>query len=140
MMKYKLKSVMLTTIHMERLRLITTEKMEKYCKGEDEDRKDSVNDDLESFFEDLRLGKKPNEMNVYTYFLPRLTEEEMELVERKDQSYLASFRFMYPELIKNGYKKLPGSDSNFVEGWGWRRTFTIENKSLQNNTNCCNLQ
>ena len=51
---------MLTSIHMSRLDLATKEAMEKYCKGE-EDMKDSVNDDLESFFDDLRLGKKPDE-------------------------------------------------------------------------------
>ena len=137
MEKYKFKSVMVTTIYMWRRQLITKEEMEKYCKGEKLE-KDSVNDDLESLFEDLRRGKEPNE-TVPTYFLPRLTEEEMELVERKDQSYLASFTFglLYS---KKAYMKLSESDSKFVDGQGLRKTFTIKNKSLQNISNCCNLQ
>ena len=40
--------------------------MEKYCKGEEKE-KYSVNDDLESFFENLRLGKEPDE-GYYLFF------------------------------------------------------------------------
>ena len=128
---------MLTSIHMSRLDLATKEAMEKYCKGE-EDMKDSVNDDLESFFDDLRLGKKPDEY-VENYFLPKLTEEEIELVERKDISYLRTFRLSVPD-VREAQMKLSESDSKFVRGYGYRRTFTIENTSLQNNSHCCNLQ
>ena len=84
MKKYKINSVMVTIFFMRKRNIITKEAMEKYCKGE-ECRKNSVNDDLESFFEDIRLGKEPHE-DATTYFLPKLTEEEMELVERKDTS------------------------------------------------------
>ena len=66
MEKHKIKSVMVTSIRLSRMRLITNEKMENYCKGEKFE-KDSVNDDLESFYEDLRLGKEPNEQ-VRTFF------------------------------------------------------------------------
>ena len=71
---------MVTIIYMWRQNLITKEAMEKFTKGEKSygrHYKDSVNDDLESLFEDLRLGKEPDEF-VKTYFLPKLTEEEME--------------------------------------------------------------
>jgi len=72
---------MLTSIHMWRSKLITKEAMEKYCKGERRI-KDSVNDDLESFFEDLRLEKEPKK-DAVVYFLPKLTEEEMVLIKKK---------------------------------------------------------
>ena len=36
---------------------------------------DSVNDDLESLFQDLQVGSKPNN-SVVPFFLPKLTEEE----------------------------------------------------------------
>ena len=85
MKKHKIKSVMLTSICLERGELITKEKMESYCKGKKSE-KDSVNDDLESLFENIRLGKEPDDC-VWTYFLPKLTEEELELVERRDTSY-----------------------------------------------------
>ena len=95
------------------------------CKGE-ERRKDSVNDDLESFFEDLRLGKEPDRF-ITTYFLPKLTEEEMELVERKDKNYLDTFLWGHfnPDVA---IAEIVISDSDsFVYGDGWRKTFTIEN-------------
>ena len=129
---------MVTNIDMWRTKLITKEEwQEKYygrnIKGDtarvsikgDTNRNYSVNDDLESFFEDLRLRIEPNE-TVGFNFLPRLTEEEMELVERKDTSYLASFIFNNPDVIEADMK-LSESDSKFVEGRGWRKTFTIEN-------------
>jgi len=124
--KFKIKSVMMTIIHMHRYGLITKEVMENYYKGEKYE-KTSVNDDLESFFEDLRLGKEPNEY-VKTYFLPKLTEEEMALVERKDPIYLGTFQtsFQNPD-VKEAEMTLSESNSKFVYGWGRRRTFTIEN-------------
>ena len=100
--------------------------MDKYCKGE-KIRKDSVNDDLESFFQDLRLGQETDEF-VQNYYFPKLTKEEMELVERKDISYLETFDSLNPDVAK-AEMKLSESDSKFVYGWCRRRTFTIENKS-----------
>ena len=82
---------MVTSINLHKWRLITKERMENYCKGkEDEERKHSVNHDLESLFENIRLGKEPDEW-IHTYFLPKLTEKELELVERKDRSYCQTF-------------------------------------------------
>ena len=72
---------MVTTLDMWRRNLITKEKMIDFCKGK-ESRKESVNDDLESFFEDIQLGKNRNDF-VRTYFLPKLTEDELDLVEEK---------------------------------------------------------
>ena len=120
---------MVTKINMWRWRLITKEAMEKFTKGEDIfGRKDSVNDDLESFFEDLRLGKKPKK-EVWTYFLPKLTEEEMELVEQKDPNYLLTFYERYngrnPD-VPEDEMRLSESDSKFLEGLGYRKTFTID--------------
>ena len=89
MKKHAIKSVMMTSIYSLRWNLITKEEMESYCKGEKSE-KDSVNDDLESLFENIRLGKKPASEAV-TYFLPKLTEEELELVEKRDPSYLSTF-------------------------------------------------
>ena len=60
MQKYKIKKVMVTRIDMWRDQLITKEKMEKFCKGK-EDEKISVNDDLETLLEKIQLGKKPDE-------------------------------------------------------------------------------
>ena len=118
---------MVTIIWMERIRLITKEKMEKYCKGE-EFRKDSVNDDLESFFEDLRLGKEPDK-DVLTYFLPKLTKEEMKLVEQKDTNYFRTFTWWDNPDVPEAEMLLSESDSKFLKGYGFRKTFTIKNSS-----------
>ena len=52
MKKYKMKKVMVTMICLMRWKIITQENMENFCRGR-EIRKDSINDDLESFFGDL---------------------------------------------------------------------------------------
>ena len=57
MKKYKIESVMVSSFYMERWNLITKEKMVDHCKGKTIE-KESVNDDLESFFEDIRLSKE----------------------------------------------------------------------------------
>ena len=111
--------------------------MEKYCKGE-EGLKHSVNDDLESLFEDLRLGKEPDEL-VDTYFLPKLTEKEMELVERKDSTYLQTFQRSWKIDVGEAEMKLSESDSKFLQGVGRRRTFTMEILS-ENILNRCYFQ
>ena len=117
---------MVTSIYLFRECLITKEKMESYCKGE-KDEKDSVNDDLESLFETIRLGKDPDE-KVETYFLPKLTEEELKLVERRDTSYLKTLWSPNPD-VDETEMMLSESDSKYVRGWGRRRTFVIENSS-----------
>ena len=138
MEKYKIKSVMWTNIYMFRKKLITKEKVKKFCKGE-YDVKDSVNDDLETLFKDLRRGKTPKKL-VDTYFLPKLTEEELKLVERRDTSYLQSLVlrvFLEEAEMEN---KKSESDSRFILGYARRKTFTIANGSFQKNSNCCDLQ
>ena len=102
----------------------------------------SVNDDLESLFKDLRLRKKPHKQ-VDTYFFPRLTEEELKLLEKRDttcqqrRQLIRSlcFRLMWdPDHFRNE------SDSRFIHGCARRKTYTIANGSLQKISNCCDLQ
>ena len=137
MKKHKIKSVILTSIYMERWNLITKEKMESYCKGK-EDQKDSVNDDLESLFENIRLGKEPNE-RVWTYFLPKLTKEELVLVARTDTSFFQSFWSSNPD-VDETEMILSESDSKYVRGESWRKTFAIENSPEKSFKNKCSLQ
>ena len=94
---------------------------ERPCYRGQEFRKKSVNEDLESLFEDLRLGKEPDE-DTETYFLPKLTEEELELVEK--DTYFTSFYHFLPEVPKAEWI-LSKSDSKYVDGVAWRKTFTI---------------
>ena len=127
----------MTRIWLRRLSLITKEEMESYCKGE-KDYKDSVNDDLESLFENIRLGKEPDEY-VLNYFLPKLTEEELELVETRDTSYLQTFTRSNPD-VDETEMMLSESDSKYVDTWSWRRTFVIKNSFKKSPKNKCSLQ
>ena len=136
MEKYKMKSVMVTIIDLSRLNLITKEVMEDIYMGKNYThyiRQCSINDDLESFFEDLRLGKQPLEL-CWTYFLPKLTKEKLKAIEIKDPTYLASFSVVGGKDVPEAQMKLSESDSKFVEAFGMRRTFTINNPSR------CSLQ
>ena len=89
MKKYAIKSIMVTLIFMRKWNIITKEKMENFTLGK-EDQTESVNDDFDSIFEDLRLKREPSESN-WTYFLPKLTEEELKWVTRKDTNYFKTF-------------------------------------------------
>ena len=51
-------NMMVSFMNMYRRKLITKEKMENYCKGK-ENKKSSINDDLESLYQDIRLGSEP---------------------------------------------------------------------------------
>ena len=70
MVKFNMKSVMVTTLFMEKHHLITKEVMEDYYKGKLDER-DSVMDDLESFIDDIRMGNKSYRREIWTYYLPR---------------------------------------------------------------------
>ena len=131
MKKYKIMSVMITTIFIGRWEVITKEKMENYCMGKNA-AKASVNDDFESLFDDLRLGKKPDEQN-WTYYLPKLTQEELDLVENRDPNYLETFcHDLWGPLSGDSSPDVPESEmrlseskSKFIDGGGHRKTFTI---------------
>ena len=122
MKKYKIQKVMVTKIFMNRVILWTKERMEAVCK-----KFGSINDDLESVFEALQVGKEPKGF-AWSHLLPKLTQKEMKLVEIKDPTYLQTFSGWYPD-VKEAEMKLSQSDSKFVEGFGQRYTFTIENSS-----------
>ena len=143
---------MLTRINLQRMELITKEKMESYCKRKEYERcrkvygenymKDSVNDDLESLFENIRLGRESDEF-VETYFLPKLTEEELELVERRDTNYLQTFfdgRFQRKLDVDETEMMLSESDSKYFYGNSTRKTIVIENTFINSLKNKCSIQ
>ena len=144
MKTYKIKRVMVTIMNMRRRRLITKERVEQYCKGKSK----LANDDIETLFDNLRLGKESVTLeNVNSYFFPKLTEDELELIEKKDLSYLQTFYYLFQADVKKAEMKISESDSKFVFGLCNRYTFKIEN-SFENASenesqtifNCCSLQ
>ena len=82
-------------------------------------------------FEDLQRGELPlrydpvyhqKVQKVDTYFFPMLTEEELDMVERRDINYLQSFGALQPEKTEPSE-----SNSRFVYSINTRRTFSVEN-------------
>ena len=127
MKKYKFKMVMATRISLRRRKVITKERMENYCKGKYYE-KQSVNDDLESLLHDLQLGSKPDEL-VGTYFLPKLTTEELKLVDNCSVHNEFWNTFLNGVLADVNKDEMNASESKskFVYAWGERSTFTIQN-------------
>lgn len=122
------RSVMITRMYMCRHFLITKEKMEDMCKGQGL-LKESVTDDIEALFADLQLGYE-YESYSSTYFLPKLTSEEKELVQKKDSNYLETFSSLNPS-IDDDEMKSSESKSMYVRGWCTRDTYIIENPMFQ---------
>ena len=133
MEKYNLKSVMMTILRLWRFKLITKEKMINYCLGKYEHDKQSVNDDLNSFFDDLRLDKNPKSW-AHTYFLPKLTDEEMNLIEDKDPIFCRTFMYGDAADVDEAEMKLSESNSKFLRATGGRQTEIIENNDYQNDS------
>ena len=125
MKRYNIKKMMFTTIYMRRESLITKEEMDKICKGEKyEFRQESVNDDLEEFFEAIQLGRKLDEATE-TFYLPELTQKELKLIEKKDKNYLDESLF-YVDLGELEAKmKASESNSIYISGMCYRGTLTI---------------
>ena len=123
---------MVTMINMERLRLITKEKMVDGYKGKFENEKghykESVHDDLDSFFQKLQNGQLEEEIVVTNYF-PMLTKEELKLVEQRNQDHLESYSWHYlgrnPDIDKEEMDKSE-SKSKFVRGACDRYTFMLK--------------
>ena len=131
MKKNKLQSVMFTQLSMHRSQLITKERTDVYCKGKYNFRKLSVSDDIESLFEDIRLNRAIDNSITHSYFLPKLTEEEMELIQKRDRNYLRTFRGSIANRstpdVNEDEMKLSESDSKFLDGKCSRRTLIITN-------------
>ena len=105
-------------------------------KFEDEygDYKESVHDDLDSFFQKLQNGQLEEE-EVLTNYYPMLTKEELKLVEQRNQDHLESYYLHYngknPDIDKEEMDKSE-SKSKFVRGACGRYTFMLKLKETEN--------
>ena len=132
---YGIESSVLTVVGMERHYLITKEKHKqaydgkfqndqyrKYYKGEAKCvYKGSINDDIESFYTNLQNQEVRNEL-VWSFFTPKLTKEEVKLVEKKNKEFLRTF--LYCELADVDPEEMKKSDSKdkYVHCQCWRET------------------
>ena len=93
MNRYNINSAMVSILSSVRNSVTTKEKVEDHCKGKYRE-KNSINDDLDSFYERVCLGDLPNE-KTRTYFFPKLSEYEAKLFEAKDEEFLQTLADPY---------------------------------------------
>ena len=129
----------MTLVYMYRDLLMSKERMEQFYRGEISrqvnhltptggDRyQNSINDDLDSFFEDIKFGNPPLAM-AWTYSLSKLTEEELKLVEMKHRGYFQSFRWLDDADVNEDEMSLSQSDTKFVSAYCRRKTISIESE------------
>ena len=88
---FECESFTITAIAMARNNVVTKEVMKKHYKGKfkhDHFFKISVHDDLDSFFEQTKNFRFIDPSVIGTFFLPKLTNEELLLLKNKDENYL----------------------------------------------------
>ena len=140
-------SFMLTELFMYRDLLISREQMQRISSGESyrklEHRtmgctnyEESVGDDLESFFNKQLAGRSSPFMNyefeeTWTYFIRELTQEELELVEKKDEDYFQNFKWSGNPDVDEAEMQLSNSTSKYVSAYCNRKTFQFECKVIQ---------
>ena len=127
----------MTFIYMYRDLLITKEKVNRICTGKSyrqkdhetptggDTYKDSVADDLELLFEDIKLGKSPLSI-AWTYYAPELTLKEMDLVDKKDPDYFRTFKWLNNADVIETEMNLSTSTSKYVSAYCRRRTIEIK--------------
>ena len=123
MKEFRMKHLMVTSMSMSRFCLITKERRDELYLGRERMFKESINDSIETLLGNIRLGHQPNE-TLLLYFTPRLTDEEMQLIERKDPDYLQSFRI--PEDVNEASMKNSESDYKFCETMCTRTTESFQ--------------
>merc|ERR1712126_336966 len=92
MKKYGIQSSILTMLIIGRYNLITKEKAKDASKGKLKNEElwgeISINDDFEMFLTNLLNSKEISEEEVRSFFTPKLTKEELKLVEVKNKEHL----------------------------------------------------
>ena len=96
MIKYKVKSCVFTKLFMGRINLITKEEQKKASLGSKNYPwslfQKSINDDLESLLiKILKNEEIEDELEVHSFFLPKLPREELKLIKAKDENYLNTY-------------------------------------------------
>ena len=82
---------------MTRWRLITKEKSKQAAEGKLKNDPEwgmfegSINDDLDSFIDKLQNSNEIKNEEVWSFFLPKLTKEELKLVEEKNKEHMMSY-------------------------------------------------
>ena len=140
MRKYGIQSSILTMLWMQRQNLVTKEKVKKAAEGKLKNDPDwfcyegSINDDLERFLINLQNQKEVKYEKVESFFTPKLTNEELKLLQEGNKEHLESYSFhcdgQNPDVDVEEMKK-SDSKSKYVHGFCRRRTFQLTLETSQ---------
>ena len=145
MSRSKISSIIVTLLRLGRIHVITKETMIDFYKGkmsDDKGDKESANEDLESFMNRLQTAGYVKEEECVSYFLPKLNEHEVNLLEKSDEKYLKTFGWYYkgedPDVDDEEMSKSE-SKSKFIRSLCVRHTFELTAPEL-NSVTCCEFQ
>ena len=128
MRKYGIQSSILTMLDMERQNLITKEKSKLAAEGKLKNDplwnvyEGSINDDLDSFINNLQNSNEVENEYVWSFFLPKLTKEELKLVEEKNREHMMSYSWRFDADVDVEEMKQSDSKDKYVYSWCRRRT------------------
>ena len=118
MRKYGIQSSILTMLHMKRRKLVTKEKVKKAAEGKLKNDidwyryKGSINDDLQRFFINLQNQKEMKYERVFSFFTPKLTNEDLKFVQEGNQEHLQTYwRHYYGKTPDVDVEEMKKSDS-----------------------------
>ena len=90
-----------------------------------------MNDDLELYYENLQLKKEVEEEYVDSFFLPKLTNDELKLVEEKNLEHFESYWKKTDADVDIEEMKKSNSKSKYIHCRYVRGTFPLKLESNQ---------
>ena len=148
MRKYGIQSSILTRLSMWRRDLVTKETVKKAVEGKMKNdeywikEEESINDDLESFLINLQNQKEVKQESVRRFFTPKLTNEELILVQERNEEHLRTYWIHYdgnnPDVDVEEMKK-SDSNSKYVHGRCLRSTIALTLETIQTEDELCNI-
>ena len=137
MREYGIQSSILTMLRMHRENLITKEKSKQAAEGKLKnepgwrDYEGSINDDLDLFINNLQNSNEVEDEDVESFFLPKLTEEELELVEEKNREHMMSYVWRFDADVDVEEMKQSDSKDKYVRSTCLRETVHLSLESNQ---------
>ena len=128
-------------LDMDRWKLVTQEKVKKAAEGKLKNDPDwaifeaSINDDLERFFNNLQNQKEVKYEDVFSFFTPKLTKEELKLVQEENVDHLKTYwdylKGRNPDVDVDEMKK-SNSKSKYIHVSCIRRTIPLTLETTAN--------
>ena len=135
MREYGIQWSILTTLSMTRRKLITKEKSKQGAeeKLKDDpvwrDYKGSINDDLDSFVNNVQNSEIIDNEYVLSFFTTKLTKKELKLVEQKNNEHMMTYFFNFDADVSVEEMKKSDSKDKYVHSHCRRRTVFISLES-----------